>query len=375
MTDHEIVVVGGGVMGSAAAWALTRAGHEVVLLERFGPLHRIGASHGAARNFNTSYPTEPYVSLLVEARALYGELGDAVGVPLLEQVGLLRHGGTPLYPGIVAALASVGQAAEILPADAAQERWPQVRIDRQALWIPEAGRVRAADAWRGFQTAAAAHGADLRFDTAVTGLRVRGDDRVEIRTADGPLTARRVIVTVGGWSAKLLGGLVPLPELRVTQEQPAHFRPLDAALEWPTFMHDLDRSRHDGWLSGIYGMRTAGEGIKAGWHGTGPVVDPDHRDFLPVPSQLERLREYARAWLPGVDADTAEAVSCTYTTTPSEDFLLDRVGPVVIGAGFSGHGFKFSPAIGRILADLATMDAFRAPAAFRLPEARARLVV
>jgi sarcosine oxidase len=101
-------------------------------------------------------------------------------------------------------------------------------------------------------------------------------------------------------------------------------------------------------------MQTPGEGIKAGWHGVGPVVDPDRRSFLPEPVQLAALQEYARTWLPGVDADSFEAVSCTYTTTPDEDFVLDRIGPVVIGAGFSGHGFKFTPVIGRILADLAT---------------------
>jgi sarcosine oxidase len=111
-------------------------------------------------------------------------------------------------------------------------------------------------------------------------------------------------------------------------------------------------------------MQTPGEGIKAGWHGVGPVVDPDHRDFLPEPTQLAALQDYARQWLPGVDPDSFEAISCTYTTTPDEDFILDRIGPVVIGAGFSGHGFKFTPVIGRILADLAT-GTRPAPSIFR----------
>ncbi|MET3142327.1 UNVERIFIED_ORG: glycine/D-amino acid oxidase-like deaminating enzyme [Arthrobacter sp. UYEF10] len=70
--------------------------------------------------------------------------------------------------------------------------------------------------------------------------------------------------------------------------------------------------------------------------------------------QLAALQDYARTWLPGVDAESFEAISCTYTTTPDEDFILDRIGPVLIGAGFSGHGFKFTPVVGRILADLAT---------------------
>lgn len=374
MTDVDIAIVGGGVMGSAAAWALARRGRSVALLERFEPMHHRGASHGAMRNFNTSYAVEPYVSLLVEARRLYAELGDAIDTTLIEPVGLVRHGGVGDYEGIRAALASVGQHSEILDAREAQRRWPMLRIDRRAIWIPEAGRVRAADAWRGMQRAAMEAGADIRFFATVEGIEPAADS-VTLRLADGSgLTARRAIVTVGAWTAKLLTGVVPLPALRVTQEQPAHFLPRDPGLEWPTFMHDLDASRHDGWLSGIYGMRTAGEGIKAGWHGTGPVVDPDHRSFRHVPSQLEALQAYARDWLPGVDAAVADPISCTYTTTDDEDFVLDRVGPVVIGAGFSGHGFKFAPAIGRILADLATDDAFRADRPFRLQPA-ARLVV
>jgi sarcosine oxidase len=113
----------------------------------------------------------------------------------------------------------------------------------------------------------------------------------------------------------------------------------------------------------MYGMQTPGEGIKAGWHGVGPVVDPDRRTFAPEPEQRAALQRYARDWLPGVDADSLTDISCTYTTTVDENFVLDRIGPVVIGAGFSGHGFKFTPAVGRILADLVTGDG-GAPAIF-----------
>jgi sarcosine oxidase len=81
-------------------------------------------------------------------------------------------------------------------------------------------------------------------------------------------------------------------------------------------------------------------------------MDPDARTFEPEPVQLAALQRYAREWLPGVDADALTAISCTYTSTDDTDFVLDRVGPLVVGAGFSGHGFKFVPTVGRILADL-----------------------
>ena len=123
---------------------------------------------------------------------------------------------------------------------------------------------------------------------------------------------------------------------------------------WPGFNHALvpGSPGFENAYSPVYGMLTPGEGVKAGWHGTGALTDPDKRSFASEPSQRRALQDYARVWLPGVDADSFTEISCTYTNTEDEDFVLDRIGPVVIGAGFSGHGFKFTPVIGRILADL-----------------------
>ena len=166
------------------------------------------------------------------------------------------------------------------------------------------------------------------------------------------------------WTTRVLSGVLRLASLVVTQEQPAHFALADpsadaarsAAITWPGFNHSFDaaKARYGYWYSAIYGMYTPGQGVKAGWHGVGPGTDPDARTFTPEPVQLAALQRYVREWLPGADAEALEPVSCTYTTTPNEDFVLDRVGPVVVGAGFSGHGFKFTPAVGRILADLVT---------------------
>ncbi|WP_406635470.1 FAD-dependent oxidoreductase [Pseudarthrobacter quantipunctorum] len=365
-TVLDTVVIGGGAMGSAAAWALSRRGRQVTLVEQFGPGHRIGASHGTTRNLNPGYHRPEYVAMLAEGLALWDELEQESGEQLLARTGVVNHGPEPLFADVAAALEQAGIRAEFLhPAEAA-ERWRGIRFDQQVLHLPDGGQLNPDVALPAMQRLAIARGAEMRHHTKVVDFQVMDDGvRLVLESAAGTevVTAAQAVVTAGGWTEKLLGGALGnsagsglrIPQLRVTQEQPVHFRVTDPGAEWPGFNHYPGAGAdYKGWYSPVYGMQTPGEGIKAGWHGVGPVVDPDRRSFLPEPVQLAALQEYARTWLPGVDADSFEAVSCTYTTTPDEDFVLDRIGPVVIGAGFSGHGFKFTPVIGRILADLAT---------------------
>ena len=370
--DAEVIVVGGGAMGSATARDLARRGTDVVLLERFGPGHVNGASHGASRNFNVAYADPTYVAMLTEALAAWRELERETGADLLDQVGIVNHGANPAFDDVHAALTAVGIAAEFLPVGQADRRWPGIRFDSRVLFTPEAGRLHADNSVAALQASAAAHGAEVRHHARVSRLDVRGDDLVELVLESGrTLRARRVVVTVGAWTSNLLGARIAVP-LVVTQEQPAHFRVRDDDLIWPGFNHAPSASAaYDYWRSGVYGVYTPGEGVKAGWHGAGPVTDPDARSFLPEPVQLAALQRYAREWLPGVDADELVPISCTYTTSPDSNFVLDRVGPVAVGAGFSGHGFKFTPSVGRILADLA-LDAGPAPALFSLTADRAR---
>jgi sarcosine oxidase len=381
-TILDTVVIGGGAMGSAAAWALARRGRQVTLLEQFGPGHHNGASHGSTRNLNPGYYRPEYVAMLAEGLALWDELEQDSGERLLTRTGIVNHGPDPRLPLVQAALAEAGIRAESLRPDEAAERWRGIRFDQQVLYMPDGGQLNPEAALPAFQRLAAARGAEIRHHTKVLDLEMM-DDGVRLtlevggaengggmggRADGGPgatgtievVTAAQAVVTAGAWTAKLLSGAagsgkLRIPRLRVTQEQPAHFRVADDQAVWPGFNHTPGPGAdYKDWYSPVYGMQTPGEGIKAGWHGVGPVVDPDRRSFLPEPVQLAALQHYARTWLPGVDADSFEAISCTYTTTPNEDFILDRIGPIVIGAGFSGHGFKFTPVVGRILADLAT---------------------
>jgi sarcosine oxidase len=369
VVDVDVVVVGGGAMGSAAAWQLARRGHSVLLLEQFEPGHHIGASHGTTRNFNMAYAEADYLDLVTEAKDLWDELARETGRQLLELVGLVNHGNVRRLQDIRASHAARGIESHFISAAEAADRWQGMNFRGDVLVVPGSGRVRAADALLALRQAAEARGARFEYSTPVRDIRAIGEDRAVVVTDSREFTARRVVVTAGAWTAKLLGNLVRLPELVVTQEQPAHFTPLDESLAWPSFNHnpEPDDPRDAYWYSPVYGMLTPGEGVKAGWHGVGPVTDPDARSFSPEPVQLEALLRYVREWLPGVDASSAVPISCTYTSTANEDFVLDSFGPVVVGAGFSGHGFKFTPAVGRVLADLAdggSSGTFHRPARF-----------
>ncbi|HEX2214355.1 MAG TPA: FAD-dependent oxidoreductase, partial [Mycobacterium sp.] len=192
-----------------------------------------------------------------------------------------------------------------------------------------------------------------------------------VTTEGEEFEAATVVVTVNAWAPKLLNSMVDLPQITVTQEQPAFFAPLDPDAEWPSFI----RYEGDGTSASdfaCYGLSSPAEnGVKVGEHGTGVPVDPDG-DRPPVDAErLERLSAYVRDHLPGLVPDPIGATRCLYATTPTEDFILDRVGSVVVGAGFSGHGFKFTPAIGRVLADLAGGELAPAPR-WSLPMASGR---
>ena len=382
----RIVVVGGGVMGLATAWQLTRRGERPIVVERFARGHHEGASHGETRNDNNAYGDAHYLDLLAVAREGWDALGEVDGEPLLRRHGLVSHGPGPALGAanraplaeLADALTARGIPADLLDGAEAARRWPGMRFESTVLYSPDAGVARAAAALRELERRTVAAGGEVRGNTRVAAIAPDADG-VDVVTGAGVLRADVVVATVGAWTEKLLGasgdagpaatgggvtrggGLgIQLPRLRVTEETPAHFTPrID--VPWPSFNHFVAPGSQP---ANVYGMPTPGEGVKVGFHGIGDEVDPDARPHRSV--RLRELRAYVREWFPGLDPDSAVPISCTYTTTPDEAFVLDRVGRVVVGAGFSGQGFKFAPGVGATLAELALDPTARADPAFRL---------
>jgi len=361
--EVDVVVVGGGVMGSAAAWQLAARGADTVLLERFEPGHVRGASHGASRMFRYAYTDPLYVELVARTLPLWRDVEAAAGVPLLDVTGGVDHGEASRLQAIAAALDAAGVPGQWLDPDDAAKRWPGLRFDTQVLYHAQGARVDADAAVGALQQLAVAAGARVQHRARVTRV-----EPGEVSVGADTYRARRIVVTAGAWTRSLLGErLIALPPLRVTQEQPLHFAPLIEG-EWPSFIHH--RGADLAPFQFVYGMRTPGEGVKVGFHHAGPECDPDARDFAPEPSRLATLLDYIAEWVPGVDVEAWTPISCTYTSTDNEDFVIDAVDGLVVAAGFSGHGFKFAPLVGQLLADLA-LDGPRPPERFSL-DARSR---
>ncbi|WP_259160158.1 FAD-dependent oxidoreductase [Microbacterium phyllosphaerae] len=353
----EVAVVGGGVMGLATAWELTRRGHRPVVFERFARGHREGASHGATRNFNNAYDEEHYLDLLVRAREGWEALGPVDGEPLLRLHGLVTHGDVDVA-AIERRLHERGIHAEILPPTEAASRWSGMRFDGPVLFSRDAGVARASAALEELEKRIVAAGGEVRWQTPVTRID-ETDAGVELLIGERRVRADVAVVTVGAWTEKMLPG-IGLPRLEVTEETPAHFLPVDGSA-WPSFNHYVDTDRYP---ATVYGMPTPGEGVKVGFHRVGDAVDPDARPHRTT--HAEALADYVREWMPGLDPASTSPISCTYTSTDDSAFVLDRRGRIVVGAGFSGHGFKFAPGVGATLADLALDPAAHAAAAFRL---------
>ncbi|GGH34609.1 FAD-dependent oxidoreductase [Microbacterium album] len=360
----RFVVIGAGIMGLAAGWRLAEEGHRPVVVDQFPAGHTRGASHGATRNFNDAYSEAHYLRLLRRSRQLWDRLSAVAGAQLLALHGLATHGDEAEIERIRIAMREHDLHPRLLTAAQAAERWPGMRFATDVLVSEDAGVVRAAAALAALEGRIEALGGQVLRGAPVSHLEP-ASDHVDVRVAGpaGPVTIRAdvAVVAAGAWTSRLLAGLVDLPPLTVTEESPAHFAPVIGA-PWPSFNHLLG----DDWPAPVYGMPTPGEGIKVGFHRVGAEVDPDARTHAPAPGQETLLPRYVREWMPGLDPDRLDWVSCTYTNTPDAAFVLDRRGPLVVGAGFSGHGFKFGTGVGDVLASLALDPDATAADAFRL---------
>ncbi len=362
MTEtYDTVVIGAGAMGSAAAYYLSRRGQSVLLLEQFELDHRLGSSYGYSRIIRYSYDHPEYVELMRDTFPLWFALQEALGETLYVQTGGIDFGpaGDESLLATIAAVKASGLSHELLSPEAAHRRFPQFRFadDFKVLYQSDSGFITASKAVLGHLKLARASGAVIKDNVAVHKIRVQSDS-VDIETTDGTFAAGKLIITAGAWAKSLL--------LQASIDLP--LAPLRCQLN---FMAGADMLQYEAercpvWIAHVgslfpetvYGIPSHdGSGFKIAFHGGPAANHPSEISREPDAGNVESLRPFMRAHIPGIAAaPVRESRICLYTATPDEHFIVDthpEFQHVVIGAGFSGHGFKFSTIIGKMLTDIA----------------------
>jgi sarcosine oxidase len=356
VTTWDVGIVGLGAMGSMTALALSRRGCSVVGFDRFRPPHALGSSHGKSRIIREAYFEHPqYVPIVRHARKLWNDLERESGQRLLVETGGLMVG-TPAGTLVAGARRSAELHAlpfEELSALEVRRRFPVFlpRHHEVGLFEPRAGVLFPEVAVDTALDLSMRAGADLHFDEPV--LSWQAGSVITITAAGGSYSCNRLVLAAGAWMAGTLPG-TPLP-LRVARQPLLWFAAegdpaLVAPGQMPIFIWEWAPDEM------FYGFPDFGDGVKIAIHHQGASLDPDGPRPAVTPAEVERLRGVMAGRTPALNGVLRDSAVCLYTNTPNEDFLIDRsaLDPrVILASPCSGHGFKFSPAIGEILADLA----------------------
>jgi sarcosine oxidase len=355
MESFDVAVVGMGALGSAAAYHLARKGVSVVAFEQFELGHVRGASHDTSRIIRTSYGESEYVRLAQSAYKDWADFEEVAGETFVTVTGgliFIPQDSPYSVTGFSTSLEAEGVPFEVLDRDEVAARWPQFRLPENvlAVYTPDSGIVHANRSVAALQMQARAHGAVIRDRTPVESLSPDSSG-VVIRTARGDVHAGKVILATDAWTNTLLEPLGAEIPLVTMQEQVTYFKP---AADEP-----FDRERFPVWIWEdevcFYGFPTFGEPtIKAARDLSNNVMTPAERTYVPSPELLEQLSSFMRETIPE-SGEVLRTVTCQYAITADRNFVISPLEdyPDIIVALGAGHAFKFTPAIGRILAELA----------------------
>jgi len=355
-SSADVIVLGLGGMGSSTIAHLAQRGASVIGFDAFAPGHANGSSHGESRIIRKAYFESPdYVPMLERAYELWHELEQQSGQKLLTTTGGLNIGSVEsgFVSGSTRSAREYGLTVEELDAREVGVRFPGFRLPDSlvALFDPAAGFLRPEACVAAHLEWARKSGATLKFSTPVVDWGTDGSG-VYVRTATERYMAGRLIITAGPWSKHVIQGWdAPLEVWRIVN---VHFDSTNAELfspeRCPVFLLEVPEGHY-------YGFPTLpGQGVKIGRHDVGAVCTPDTIEREVGANEVEMLREVLDKYMPGASGPVKWSLTCMYTNTPDAHFVLDHhpaYPNVVIGCGFSGHGFKFASVIGEILSELA----------------------
>jgi sarcosine oxidase len=379
----DVIVVGLGAVGAAAAYQLARRGARVLGIDRFHPPHERGSSHGETRITRQGVGEGAvYGPLALRSHGIWRELESATGRSLLLTCGLLvlgpekglapHHGKTDFVRRSAAAAAEVGVAHELLSAAEIARRYPQLdlRGDEIGYFEPGGGLVYPERCIAAQLDEARRLGAELMLGTRVTAIEPMAQG-VRVRAGSEWREADKVVLCAGAWTPGLAG---PALGAAVLQPQALHWFAADdpgryTSERFPTFIWMYG----DGAADLFYGFPIAPgaptPGVKVATEAFAEIGDPDDLARAVSPDRAADVYErHVRGRLSGIGPASLRSTACLYTRTPDADFVIDTHPAserLLVVSACSGHGFKHSAAVGELVAQMALEGAVP-PAAFRL---------
>lgn len=356
MEHYDVAVVGLGALGSAATYHLARRGARVVAFEQFELGHGNGASHDTSRIVRTSYGAERYVRLAQSAYRDWADLEHAAGEPLLTITGgviMLPTAGPYRSRDFTTSLSAAGVPHELLEPGEVMARWPRLHVPDgvETVYTADTGIAHAARTVATLHRLAREAGAELRERTPVVRIEPGGGQGVVVRLEGERVRAGRLVLATDAWTNELLEPLGVTIPLETMQEQVTYFQPGDPAAFapglFPVWIWEDEQC--------FYGFPTYGDStIKAARDVSNNFMAPRERTFESSQALIEELTGFVHARFPDA-GPPMRTLTCQYALTPDREFALGPLAehPDVLVALAAGHGFKFTPAIGRILAELA----------------------
>ena len=358
-TKYDLIIAGAGSMGAAAAYYAARSGLTVLALEKFSSVpHDHGSHAGQSRIIRKAYFEDPgYVPLLRTAYDLWAELESLTGQQLFVRNGLMYSA-----PPGHAVIEGVKQAASLnsIPVKQVSSFSHFIPCNNELLFEPDAGFVLPERAITLFAAGAVTEGARLHMEESLVSWK-QEKKGITVFTDKDKYLADKLIICSGAWMKKILEEQqLPLTITRqllvwVDPVNPEQFFPEN----FPCWMIAT------GEMAGVYygfpyldGKKYPGPtGMKFAWHQAAVETDPDKVNRKVSKEEIDALIEQVAVYFPASRANVVAAKTCLYSNTPDENFIIDHLPgteeKVIIACGFSGHGFKFAPAIGKLLADMA----------------------
>ncbi len=360
---YDVIIVGTGAMGSAAAMHLADRGRRVIAFDRFAVPNTMGSSHGQTRIIRIAYYEHPsYVPLLVRAAELWSELERRSGERIFVRTGSIDASAPDdaVFEGSLRSCELHGLRHAVLTSEELTRRFPAYRLPPKhvAVLQPDGGFLIPEVAIAAHAGLATAAGATIRPLERVLGWDDR-DDGIEVTTEHGTYATDRLVLSAGAWMRDVVPEYARLfePERQVVSWFAISNPPSFAPERFPVFNLTVEEGRY-------YGFPEWGvPGFKVGrYHHRGERVDPNSVDRGVHVEDIGILHSFARRYFPLGAGPSLQSSVCMFTNTPDEHFLIDRLPNhehVHVVSACSGHGFKFASVVGEIVADLVTVGSSR----------------